>query len=38
MTQQDIRAKLENGTLHHFIPKQTLPDQQEQKDPIAVEG
>ena len=38
VTQEDIRAKFENGTLHLFIPKQTQPAQLESKNLIAIEG
>lgn len=38
VTQEDIRAKFENGTLHLFIPKQTQAAQLESKNLIAIEG
>lgn len=38
VTQEDIRAKFENGTLHLFIPKQTQNEQIESKNLIAIES
>ena len=38
VTQEDIHAKFENGTLHLFIPKQTQTPQLESKNLIAIEG
>ncbi len=38
LTQEDIRAKFENGTLHMFIPKQPQSAQPETKNLIAIEG
>lgn len=38
LTQEDIRAKFENGTLHLFIPKQPQAAQLESKNLIAIEG
>lgn len=38
LTQEDIRARFENGTLHLFIPKKTQTPQVETKNLIAIEG
>lgn len=38
VTQDDIHAKFENGTLHLFIPKQPQTAQLETKNLIAIEG
>lgn len=38
VTQEDIRARFENGTLHLFIPKQPQAAQVETKNLIAIEG
>ena len=38
LTQEDIRAKFENGTLHLFIPKQPQTAQLETKNLIAIES
>ena len=38
VTQEDIQAKFENGTLHLFVPKKPQTPQVEQKKLIAIEG
>ncbi len=38
LTQEDIHAKFENGTLHLFIPKHPQTAQLETKNLIAIEG
>lgn len=38
VTQEDIRAKFENGTMHLFIPKKPQAGELETKNLIAIEG